>query len=110
MACCIFAAMIISNVLFHWRRLKAFFGYHSSANPGLVTADSATPAPRNMALRYRLRRAALPSLLVVGTATYGSAHWQHMVHELGLAGPSVVAASTPIDVAFFDGAYEVMCD
>src|SRR5690554_1252513 len=108
MACCIFAAMIISNVLVHWRSQKAFFGYQAGENPGVVTSS---PSPdKSMALRYRLRRGALPALLILGTVSYGALHWQHMSHELGLGKPQVVAASTPIDAAFFQGAYDFICN
>ncbi|QQD17325.1 hypothetical protein I6N98_13245 [Spongiibacter nanhainus] len=108
MACCIFAAMIISNVLVHWRRLKAFFGYQTGENPGVVSVEGV--ARKNMSLRYRLRRGALPALLILGTVGYGAMHWQHMSHELGLGKPQVVAAATPIDAAFFQGAYDFICN
>tara|TARA_R110002167_G_scaffold30753_27_gene101550 strand:+ start:280 stop:612 length:333 start_codon:yes stop_codon:yes gene_type:complete len=110
MACCIFAAMLITNVLVYWRRLKAFMGYAVSENPGLVTATSAQRAEKNMSLRYRLRRCAVPVLLLMVTVTFGSMHWRHMLNELGAGTPHVVAANAPIEASFFEGAYEFICN
>lgn len=110
MACCIFAAMLITNVLLYWRRLKAFMGYAVSENPGLVTATSAQRTKKNMSVRYRLRRSAVPVLLIMATVTFGTMHWRHMLNEIGAGRPHVVAANTPIKASFFEGAYEFICN
>ena len=110
MACCIFAAMLITNVLVYWRRLKAFMGYAVSENPGLVTATSAQRAEKDMSLRYRLRRSAVPALLILATVSFGSMHWRHMLHELDLGRPHIVSADAPIEASFFKGAYDFICN
>lgn len=110
MACCIFAAMLITNVLVYWRRLKAFMGYAISDNPGLITADDSQRPEKDMSIRYRVRRGAVPALLIVATVTFGTMHWRHMLNELGAGRPHVVAANSPIKASFFKGAYDFICN
>lgn len=110
MACCIFAAMIITNILVFWRRLKMFLGYAVSDNPGLVSAHGENTPANNMSVKYRIRRQAIPACLVLATLAFGFQHWQHMLTELGAGAPHVVSASSPIDSSFFEGAYDFICN
>lgn len=110
MACCIFAAMIITNILVYWRRLKTFMGYAVSDNPGLVTAQDSPKPSKSMALRHRIRRAILPTFFIGATLSFGAMHWQHMLHELGTASPHFLSALTATEDSFLDEANEQRCN
>jgi hypothetical protein len=66
MACCIFVAMIITNILVVYRRFKAMLGLRTDADN-----DFWKPAP---APPPRYRHWLLPLLLVVTTG-FGSYYW-----------------------------------
>ncbi len=75
MACCLFAAMIITNFLVIYRKIKSFFGFKPDGeNGGATQADS----PR----WFRAVKLALPVLMVSATALYGTLHWHHITDWL----------------------------
>jgi hypothetical protein len=73
MACCVFAAMIITNILFFYRKLRSLLGFREDAG-----ADMWRPAEQRGTRLRRVARLALPMLLVSGSVAYGGFHWDHL--------------------------------
>jgi hypothetical protein len=73
MACCIFAAMIITNILFFYRKIKELLGIAVDEN-----ADMWRPTEQRAPGFRRARRMALPVLLLSGSVLYGGFHWDHL--------------------------------
>jgi hypothetical protein len=75
MACCIFAAMIITNFLVIYRRVKSFLGFKVEGDSLWRPEEyGKTKAP----FWRRSLRVALPVFMIGSTAVYGTLHWHHI--------------------------------
>ena len=71
MACCIFAAMVITNFLVFYRKIKSLLGFKVDEDSLWQAKPTNSPWKRHLKLM-------LPVLLVASTALYGTLHWHHI--------------------------------
>ena len=71
MACCIFAAMLITNFLVFYRKLKSLLGFNVEDDDLWQPKPTVSPWKRHLKM-------ALPMVLLSSTAVYGTLHWHHI--------------------------------
>ncbi|MAZ90067.1 MAG: hypothetical protein CL693_20735 [Cellvibrionaceae bacterium] len=76
MACCIFAAMIITNFLVIYRRIKGFLGF--KVEDGSLWQPEENGKTKASLWRRSLS-VAIPVFMIGSTAAYGTLHWHHII-------------------------------
>src|SRR5438128_2628673 len=103
MACCVLAALIISQVVLAWERCRAWLGLGqpesvSAADwrPGVTPVEAAPALEAPSPLRRRL---ALVLALQLSLGALLGLHWHHLDAELRSAGAFIGVVQPPADPA-----------